>query len=302
MTLNAYLPDQSAPVTDQKVVNGLCQAADGSPYILIKNEDIGYLIHPRKDFTHKGTYGHALIIAGAQDTMGAALLTSGGCLYAGAGLTTACIPDSGLTALNATHPEIMFLSRHKAGDLNKYDVIAIGPGLGREEEGKSLLKGALASKKPIVLDADAINLLSENEALKETLPHGIILTPHIKEFDRLFGKHDHWYARLQTGIAKAKKYQMVIVLKNQYTFIIDKEGTVYINSTGHPAMAQGGMGDALTGIIAGFLAQGYNSRDAAVAGCYVHGKAGTTLAIEQFTVTASQVTKQIPITLKSLIS
>jgi len=123
----------------------------------------------------------------------------------------------------------------------------------------------------------------------------------MKEFDALFGAHKTWWERLETARTKAKKKRVVIVLKNQFTFIIDQEGKVSINQTGNPAMAQGGMGDVLTGIITAYLAQQYTAAEAAILGCYFHGKAGDELAAESFSITASQLARQIPKTIKTFI-
>jgi hydroxyethylthiazole kinase-like uncharacterized protein yjeF len=124
----------------------------------------------------------------------------------------------------------------------------------------------------------------------------------MKEFDRLFGEHDSWWDRLQSAQVQAKKLKIVIVLKNQYTFICLPTGKILINPTGNPAMAQGGMGDILTGIIAGFVAQKYSAADAAILACYIHGKAGDHLAHERFVVTASQVAESVSKEIKILIS
>ncbi|RZM28342.1 MAG: NAD(P)H-hydrate dehydratase [Pedobacter sp.] len=298
--LSAFLPDSDTVSATQNVSRGL-SAETGLPYKLIQDEDIRALIKPRLDFSHKGTYGHALIIAGERATMGAALLASSACLYAGAGLTTACIPESGLTALNTSLPEVMYLSRERIfeHDLSvKYSAVAIGPGIGISDEAVALLSRVLELKTPVVADADALNLLASNGLLMQGLAKGSILTPHMKEFDTLFGLHETWYSRLQTARERAVELGIVILLKNQYTFIIDADGMVYINPTGCPAMAQGGMGDVLTGIIAAFIAQGYPAKEAAILGCFIHGAAGAELAETRFNVRALEVAGLLPQMLK----
>ena len=260
-------------------------------------------IKPRKNFTHKGTYGHALIVAGNSTTMGAALLAAQACLHTGTGLTTLCLPQSELMALNATLPEVMALPRNAhlvAADFSKFTAIAIGPGLGLEDENELLLAQLIGLKKPFVVDADALTILSKRSDLFDKLPEKTILTPHLKEFDRLFGEHRTWWERVATAIKQAKLRKLIIVLKNQYTFICLPNGEVHINQTGNPSMASGGMGDVLTGIIVGFLAQSYSSADAAIRAVYLHGKAGDELAQKRFTVSASQVAKRIPKTIKKL--
>lgn len=298
--LNNYLPDVSAPPA-VSVGEGLSSTA---VYKLVTPQDIKRLIKPRKSFSHKGNYGHVLIIAGQEQTMGAALLCANGCLHAGAGLTTASIPGSGLTALNTTLPEVMYMSREAlqaSTKLDKYNSIAIGPGLGQGEAALGLIQALFAMNKPAVIDADAINLLAKDPELFKQIPAGSVLTPHVKEFDRLFGENHSWFHRIQTAREVAKKYQIVILLKNQYTFIIDQRSNVFINQTGNAAMAQGGMGDVLTGVIAAIIAQGYAVADAVVLGCNIHGNSGDELAANRFIVTASQVAKHIPQVLKTLI-
>lgn len=286
-SINEFLPDNSAP--------------EDVEYQLILKEDAQRLLKDRKPFSHKGTYGHALIIAGAPETMGAAILSASACLHGGAGLTTAAIPESGLSALNTSLPEVMYASRESllnAGILDRYNAIVVGPGL-KQVDGYSavdlgIIELLLSRAQPILADADALNLFSEKPAYLRTLPKGSILTPHVKEFDRLFGTHDTWWERLLFARDFAKSNGVVIVLKNQYTFVVPPNGTIYINTTGSPAMAQGGMGDVLSGLICAFVAQGYEAQDAAIIGCYLHGLAGDDLAQESFNVTASKLALQVP--------
>lgn len=305
--INFFFPESAAALSRFKVVDiGLdqdfIQSCD-SPYRLMDTEAIKAWIKPRKAFTHKGTYGHALLIAGEQNTMGAALLSAKACLHGGVGLTTVSIPESGLTALNAALPEVMYLNRKEVLDIDakKFKSIAIGPGLGTYTEGVVLLITVLKLQVPLIIDADAINILANQKELMNRLSAGSILTPHMKEFDHLFGSHDSWWERLEKARAMAIKLSCIIVLKNQYTFIIDETGKVTINSTGNPAMAQGGMGDVLTGLIASFKAQGYTANESACIACYLHGKSGDELAIDQISVTGSQIALQVPQTLKGLI-
>ena len=149
----------------------------------------------------------------------------------------------------------------------------------------------------MVIDADALNLISENQELLKNIPKGSILTPHMKEFDRLFGEHANWWARLETMRAKAEEYQINIVLKNQYTINGTPDGKLYFNPTGNPAMASGGMGDVLTGVITALLAQKYSPENACILGTYLHGKSGDDLALPDklAVVLAGQVAKHIPV-------
>lgn len=305
--LSDFLPDSDASSKLQVVDEGLDKLSseeESSPYKLIEEADISAILIPRKPFSHKGTYGHALIIAGAVKTMGAALLATSGCLFAGAGLTTVSIPESGLTALNTMLPEAMYLERGhlvKVKSLKKYNAIAIGPGLGKLLEAVCIVEELVSLKVPVIVDADALNILSKREDLLLHLAKNSVFTPHLKEFDTLFGKHESWWERLQTARAMAKKLGSVLVLKNQYTFIIDQQGDVLINPTGNPAMAQGGMGDVLTGLITGYVAQGYSAKAAAILACYFHGRAGDDLALSHYTITASQLAAQIPVTVNAFL-
>ncbi len=162
--------------------------------------------------------------------------------------------------------------------LTNYSSIAVGPGLGTDDESFQLVRSILIHQdKPIVLDADALNILAAKPELFKHLPAMSILTPHMKEFDRMFGHHNSWWDRLETARQKSLEFNIIILLKNQYSFIVLPGGKVLINPTGNAAMAIGGMGDVLTGMIAAFLAQGYPSEEAAIIACYIHGKAGDEL-------------------------
>jgi hydroxyethylthiazole kinase-like uncharacterized protein yjeF len=296
--INFLLPD-SAPFIE-------CWEAVS---IGIEEKDIRKLLKPRSRFSNKGTYGHALIVAGQDETMGAALLSATACAYSGAGLTTACVPQSGLTALNSYMPELMAIVRNGAEvpviEWEKFNSIAVGPGLGKNEESMALFADILANyKKPMVIDADALNLLAIYKELWAGIPVNSILTPHMKEFDRLFGDHANWWQRIQTGIEKARELKLYILLKNDYTIIITPGGNVYFNTTGNPAMATGGMGDVLTGIIASLLAQKYSSEEACIIGAYVHGKAGDELALPNRlnVVMPGQLAARLPITTAKLMA
>ena len=276
--------------------------SQSSAYGLVGIEDVRRLLKPRVPFSHKGTYGHTLLFAGETQTMGAAILNAKGSLYAGAGLTTLSIPESGLNTLNMALPEVMYADRESVFDhIDRYNSIAVGSGLGTSDTAKALLEELLLLKKPMVFDADALNLLAKNKVFQHLITPGSILTPHMKEFDHLFGKHQSWNERLSTARTAAVKLQSVLVLKNRYTFIIGRDGMVYINPTGNPGMAQGGMGDVLTGVIAAYLAQGLKAEQAAIVGCYFHGKSGDDLAVDHFNVTASQVAENIPVVVQHLI-
>ncbi len=275
-----------------------------SNWKLSNKSSIRNLIKKRKNFSHKGSYGHALLVAGNITTMGAALLSANACLRAGAGLTTVCLPQSGLTALNTAFPEVMSLprTRYLAFEaFEKFNAIAIGPGFGVDEESEYLFELIIALEKPLILDADALTILSSRKDLLEKLTAQSILTPHMKEFDKLFGTHENWWQRVKTARSEAVERDIIIVLKNQYTFNCLPSGDVIINSTGNPAISSGGMGDVLTGMITAFIAQSYSSAEAAVLATFIHGSAGDKLSKKRFTVTAKEVADEIPKTIAKLL-
>ena len=306
--INFLLPESGPVMECWEAVNigiddKFVQSLD-SPYRFITEKDIRQLMKPRHKFSNKGTFGHALIVAGQAKTMGAALLCSSACAHAGAGLTTACVPESGLIALNSYLPEIMAIVR-QGNDLpqigwDTFSTMAIGPGLGNDENSLNLLCDILTNyKKPVVIDADALNILAEHKQLWTMVPEGSIITPHMKEFDHLFGESNSWWQRLQTAIEKAKEHKICIVLKNDYTITATPDGKAYFNSTSNAAMASGGMGDVLTGIITALLAQKYSSQDACIIGTYIHGKAGDELALpnRMHVVLPGKLIGQLPITI-----
>lgn len=277
--INFFFPESEKALERFKTVEiGLDEdfiEAQSSNWKLIESDDIHKILKSRKAFSHKGTYGHALIIAGKAETMGAALLCADACLHSGAGLTTACIPQDGYTAMNCYAPEVMILQRDSFMSFEKYNSIAIGPGLGTELEARDILTQVLNStKKSLVIDADAINLLAFNPELIEKLPENCIICPHIKEFDRLFGPSNSWWERLSLAQTKAQELKIIILLKNRYTFIVCPDGNILINPTGNPAMAVGGMGDVLCGMICAFLAQSYSAIESAILATYLHGETG----------------------------
>lgn len=279
-----------------------------SPYQLTEEKDIQKMLKPRHRFSNKGSYGHALIIAGQAETMGAALLCSAASALSGSGLTTACIPGSGLTALNSYMPEIMVIVRTGDEvpeiDWSKFNAIAVGPGLGKQKDATALLLAILNNyNKPVVFDADALNLLADEKNMMSRIPENSIITPHMKEFDRLFGEHNNWWLRMQTGIEMAKQYKIYILLKNDYTLIITPRGKVHFNSTSNPAMATGGMGDVLTGIITSLLAQQYSPEEACIIAAYIHGKAGDELALPNClnVLMPGLLAAQLPITMVKLM-
>jgi NAD(P)H-hydrate epimerase len=251
-----------------------------SAYRWISPSQIRSFLKTRDPFSHKGTYGHAAILAGSQGMMGAAVLCTRACLRSGVGKLTAHIPSVGYTIMQTTVPEAMTYTAGKeyielAVDLDKYDAIGAGPGWGQHPSQVPLLESIFQqTAKALVLDADALNIVAQHPHLLKRLPIGTIITPHPKEFERLFGKTANDFERIQHAIQKAAELQIVIVLKGRYTVVATPEGITYFNSTGNPGMATGGTGDVLTGIITGLAAQQYTPEQAAILGVYLHGLAG----------------------------
>jgi NAD(P)H-hydrate epimerase len=254
-----------------------------STYELIDHSLIRFIYKPRKNFSHKGTYGHSLIIAGSKGKMGAAILCAKACLRSGAGLVTAILPETGLQVMQTALPEAMAITTHEVESLNldNYAAIGIGPGLGNTPESTDLLFRILNNyNKPMVIDADALNIISLQKQALSFLPPGSILTPHPKEYERIFAKSKNDFERLKTASKIAKKLHCFIILKGHYTFIACPTGKGYFNSTGNAGMATAGSGDVLTGIITGLLSQGYSSLQASLLGVYIHGLAGDIAADE----------------------
>ncbi len=248
---------------------------------LVSESDIRKIIKPRNKFSHKGTFGHALIVSGSYGKMGACVLSSRACISSGAGLVTAHIPKCGYEILQTANPEVMVEidSNEKIISdtihLEKYNAIGIGPGIGTEKEIQNALKALIQNSKiPLVLDADALNILSENKTWISFLPKNTILTPHPGEFKRLVGEEENDFQLLQKQKAFSIKHRVYVILKRAHTCITCPDGEVYFNSTGNPGMATAGSGDVLTGIITGLLAQGYDSKQASVLGVFLHGLSG----------------------------
>lgn len=260
---------------------------DETQFCLLESSMIADYIHERPKFSHKGTYGHALLIAGSKGKTGAAILSAKAVLKSGAGLLTVHLPDVAALPMQIGFPEAMISyddsDSHfsKLPQLDKYNAIGIGPGLGTEAETANALKSLIqATKQPIVFDADALNILAANPTWLSFLPANSILTPHPKEFERLAGPSANSFERLEKQRRFAQKFKVVVVLKGAHTSIALPNGSCLFNSTGNPGMATAGSGDVLTGIILSLLAQGYTPQLAAIIGVYIHGLAGDEAAKE----------------------
>ena len=257
----------------------------------------------RKKFAHKGEFGKALIISGSYGKMGAAVLCAKACLRSGIGLLTMHIPRCGYEIIQTAVPEAMSsIDREKnliSGypDLKGFNTVGIGPGIGTHESTINMLGKLLEnSLSPMVLDADALNILSRNNYLLDNLPPGSILTPHLIEFERIAGACKNHFERIERQRQLSVHLHVIIILKGAYTSVSLPDGTIYFNSTGNPGMAKGGTGDVLTGVVTALLGQNYSSNEAAILAVYLHGLAGD-IAVEskdQESLIASDIIECLP--------
>ncbi len=256
------------------------EKTESDVYYLEQN-DIRPLLKTRSKFSHKGTYGHALIVAGSIGMAGASVLSAKAALRSGAGLVTVHGPKENRIIVQTTVPEAIFESDNN-NDMNtkvnssvNYSAIAVGPGIGTHEETADMLRVLFEHyRNPMVIDADALNNIAKYKELLSFIPSKSILTPHPKEFERIFGKCDSAYQRTVKAREAAQKFNIFIILKGANTLIATPEGKMYFNSTGNTGMATAGSGDVLTGILAGLLAQGYTPEETAKIGVFLHGRAG----------------------------
>jgi NAD(P)H-hydrate epimerase len=281
----AFLLAENTPYTGEVVLLDIglskeYETNELSRFNFIDPRIIREIYIPRKPFANKGDYGYACLLAGSYGMMGAAVLSARACLRSGVGKLTCYTCEAGYTILQTSVPEAMCrvvgdkFIRGKT-DLKDFDVAGIGPGIGKHASHKLLLKNLFKDfKKPIVIDADALNVLSENKELYQFIPAHSIITPHPKEFERLFGKSSSDFDRIQLALSKAREFNIFIVLKGHHTFIATSDGKGFFNSTGNAGMATAGTGDVLTGIITGLLAQKYSPLSACILGVYLHGLAG----------------------------
>ncbi|MBI1286733.1 MAG: NAD(P)H-hydrate dehydratase [Flavobacteriales bacterium] len=295
LTVTFHCPKLSLMLPDSGVFAGEIQVQDiglleeqmqaDGPFRYVVAEDLRPIIKKRAKFSHKGTYGHALLLAGSRGKMGAAQLAAAAAMRAGAGLVTAHVPACGLDILQLGIREAMCsvdANEHFITEFPKlepFSTIAIGPGIGTEKDTANALKRLIQDAKvPLLIDADALNVLSENKTWLSFLPKNTILTPHPKEFERLAGTWKTGYERLQLQMEFSRKYGVIVVLKGAHTSTSTPAGQVFFNSNGNPGMATAGSGDVLTGVILGLLSQGYSPEVAAVFGVHLHAQAGDAAA------------------------
>ncbi|HEY0655216.1 MAG TPA: NAD(P)H-hydrate dehydratase [Chryseosolibacter sp.] len=311
--LSFLMPESYRYTGDFKVVDiGLSKEkikAEPSHYFQVVQKDCRRILRPRKKFDHKGTYGHALIIAGSYGKMGAAVLSTRAALRAGAGLVSAHVPGCGYNIIQSSVPEAMVsvdtADNHFSNveDLEKFSTIGIGPGLGKGNETvKGVKKIFERYQKPVVIDADALNIIAEHPEIRKIIPVGSILTPHPKEFERLVGPWSNDFERLEKLKRLSAETKSIIILKGAFTTIAEPDGNIYFNSTGNPGMATGGTGDVLTGVLTGLMAQFYSSVKAAILGTFLHGLAGDLAAVDKGkdSLIASDLIENLPGAFKAI--
>ncbi len=274
-----------------------------TPLHLVDLKMVKPIVRYRKKYDHKGVFGHTLLVAGSYGKIGAAILAARACLRSGAGLVTVHTPKCGYEILQIAIPEAMISVDQDQEtvtkiyeDLSKYKAVAIGCGLGTSEPTAGALADLLKSaNQPVVLDADALNLLAGHPNFFKLIPKNSILTPHPKEFERLFGETANSFERNELQRLKARELGVYLILKGAHTAIACPEGQCYFNSTGNPGMATGGSGDVLTGVLAGLLSQGYSPFESCLLGVYLHGLAGDLAAhdLQQEALLASDITDHL---------
>ncbi len=272
-------------------------------WYLTEEEEIKKLIKPRKRFAHKGDFGHALLIAGSYGMAGASVLAAKACIRTGVGILTVHAPLKNNDILQTTVPEVIV--QHDMHESyfttpvypDSYSAVAIGPGMGQSDETASaLIEQIKLCQEPMIIDADALNILSDHRQCLSSVPRGSILTPHPKELERIVGKCESSFGRLVKARDLATNYKIYIVLKGAYSAVITPEGNCYFNPTGNPGMATAGSGDVLTGVILSLLSQGYTSEESCKLGVYLHGLAGD-MAKEKLGergLTAGDIAENIP--------
>ena len=315
--LSFFFDDNAELIGEWTTVNiGLSQEAIRSipyQYYLITHADAQKILRPRWPEANKSEYGSALICAGSYGMMGAAVLATRGCLRSGAGKVSCFAPQCGYQILQTAVPSAMFVTNSDKTHItdispkHSYHAIGIGPGIGTHDDTISALERFLkkcnATHTPLVIDADALNCIAARPILLNYLPVMSVLTPHEGEFDRLFGEQQSSEERLRKAIEVSAFYNVVILLKGRYTAVVRPDGKVHINSSGSPALATGGSGDVLTGIITGLMAQAYSSEISSILGAYIHGVAGEICAEEQgvFGTTAEDIAQAVGRAIKSIV-
>ena len=268
--------------------------------VTVGQDYVKSLLKPRDPKAYKGTFGHALLYAGSHGMAGAAILSARACLRSGVGLLTVCSPSCNNDILQISVPEAMTIPAddlYANTDLSRYNAVGAGPGLGQGDSQTAILEKLLKSSSyPMVLDADALNIISRSRYLMEYIPVGSILTPHPGELRRLTGDFRDPEDMIDKAIGLATENNITVVVKGAPTVTVSPTGTLYVNTTGNPGMATGGSGDVLTGMVLALLAQGYNHDEAAFIAVYIHGLAGDIAArrLSMTAMTSADIADSLP--------
>ncbi|KAA9331481.1 NAD(P)H-hydrate dehydratase [Hymenobacter busanensis] len=314
----AFLLPQNAPYVGQWHTVPIGLSADflaqvAANMTVVDAAELAGRLPRRGTFSHKGTYGHALLLAGSKGKIGAAVLAARASLHGGAGLLTLAVPAVGYAVAQTAVPEAMCLPDDAKNhlttlpDLQPYAAVGMGPGIGQHDDTRAVLEELLctapAHKVPLVLDADALNLLGANRPLLDLLPPDTVLTPHPKEFERLTQPARNDYHRLELLRDFASRYRCYVVLKGAYSCTATPEGHLYFNTTGNPGLATGGTGDVLTGLLTALRAdQRLSPLDATLLAVYAHGRAADLAVVHtgQAGLTAGALPHYIGVALQEL--
>lgn len=320
LTLTIHMPKLSFLFAENEDITGEWEVLDiginreyennaESNYEITEMNDVKKMLRPRKKFAHKGSFGHGVLIAGSYGMGGAAVLAAKSCMKCGIGLLTIHTPVCNHQLLQMSIPEAMTQDdideRFFAEpiELDNYQALGIGPGLGQEDfTAQAIIDQISSSYIPTVIDADALNAFSSNRNYLNRIPKKSILTPHVKELERLVGRCSNTFERIQKAKDLASYLHCYIVLKGAWTVVITPEGKCYFNPTGNPGMATAGSGDVLTGILTSLLAQGYTPEEACRLGTYVHGLAGDIAAERngEISMSATDIVNALPEAWKKL--
>ncbi len=273
----------------EKCISELRSAGVGPSIKTVTPDTVRGMLKSRPAQAHKGDLGHALLYAGSPGMAGAAVLSARACMRSGVGLLTVCTPSSNNDILQISVPEAMVIHSddlYANTDLSRYNAVGAGPGLGKGESQAAILEKLLKSAAyPMVLDADALNIISTSRYMLEYVPVGSVITPHPGELKRLIGDCSDYQDMIKKAAQLAGECGITVVVKGAPTVTVTPEGTLYVNSTGNPGMATAGSGDVLTGIVLALLAQGYRHDQAAFIAVFMHGLAGD-IAAQKYSMTA----------------
>lgn len=273
----------------EKCISELRPAGICKSIVTVSPDTVRSVLRSRPAQAHKGDLGHALLYAGSPGMAGAAVLSARACMRSGVGLLTVCTPSFNNDILQISVPEAMVIHSddlYADTDLSRYNAVGAGPGLGKGESQTAILEKLLKrASYPMVLDADALNIISTSRYLLEYVPVGSVITPHPGELKRLIGECSGYPDMVRKAAQLASECGITVVVKGAPTVTVTPDGTLYVNSTGNPGMATAGSGDVLTGIVLAMLAQGYPHDQAAYIAVFMHGLAGD-IAAQKYSMTA----------------